>query len=520
MEYVDGVTLQQILASEAPLEMRRAREIAAQLLAGLGEIHAAGLVHRDLKPSNVMVTRTGRVVIIDLGLARAVEAGGASIAGTPAYMAPEQALGREIDARADLFSAGMILAEMVAPGGVADPASQRALWDSVRADPPRIPETPWSSVLERALRADPERRPASAGELLRMIETVSLRVDGSEDASPYPGLAAFTAENAKYFFGREAEVERMWRRLDRPHLQALIGPSGAGKSSFLRAGVIPAAPPGWRIVVAAPGARPFVNLARAPAPELGDERATVDDLLRFEDIDVAVALLGRWRARREQALVVVDQFEELFAQNPPEVRARFAELLARIPLQADAHVILSMRDDFFFQCASLVPLAPLFSEPFPLTAPSGQALRRAVVQPALECGYVFEDEALIDAILAEVEGERGALPLLAFAVAQLWARRDRERGLLTRAACEEIGGVAGALAQHAEATLERIGIERVPIVRELFRNLVTAHGTRAARDRAELLSVFAEGERAAVGDVLDALVDARLLTTYNVEETA
>ena len=82
-----------------------------------------------------------------------------------------------------------------------------------------------------------------------------------------------------------------------------------------------------------------------------------------------------------------------------------------------------------------------------------------------------------------VEGARAALPLLAFAVSRLWEKRDRERKLLTRAAYEEIGGVAGALAQHAEATLDRIGSERQGMVREIFRNLVTAEGTRAVTER-------------------------------------
>ena len=77
---------------------------------------------------------------------------------------------------------------------------------------------------------------------------------------------------------------------------------------------------------------------------------------------------------------------------------------------------------------------------------------------------------------AAVEGERGALPLLAFAVSRLWEKRDRERKLLTHEAYAEIGGVAGALARHAEATLERIGAERQGMVREIFRNLVTVAG--------------------------------------------
>ncbi|MCA1733890.1 MAG: WD40 repeat domain-containing protein, partial [Acidobacteria bacterium] len=106
---------------------------------------------------------------------------------------------------------------------------------------------------------------------------------------------------------------------------------------------------------------------------------------------------------------------------------------------------------------------------------------------------------------------------MAFAVAQLWERRDRERGLLTRGAYEEIGGVGGALAQHAEATMERIGVDRAPVVRELLRNLVTAQSTRATREREELLSVFPPGDRETVEGILDALVDARLLTAYETE---
>jgi hypothetical protein len=76
--------------------------------------------------------------------------------------------------------------------------------------------------------------------------------------------------------------------------------------------------------------------------------------------------------------------------------------------------------------------------------------------------------------------------LMAFAAASLWERRDRTQGLLTRNSYEAIGGVAGALAQHAEATLEKIGTDKLPLVRELFRNLVTAEGTRAVRDVDEM----------------------------------
>ncbi|MEJ2084597.1 MAG: hypothetical protein P8Y44_02830 [Acidobacteriota bacterium] len=159
-------------------------------------------------------------------------------------------------------------------------------------------------------------------------------------------------------------------------------------------------------------------------------------------------------------------------------------------------MLLSMRDDFLFHCTGQEALAPIYSELTPLKPLSGTALRRALVQPALKCGYRFEDDTLVDEMVAEVADERGALPLLAFAAARLWSLRDREQGLLTREAYEHIGGVGGALAQHAEQTLERIGHDQILTVREIFRNLVTAQGTRLARGRDELLSVFSAAQEA------------------------
>ena len=85
MEYVDGTTLQKILKERGPLELNEAREIASQFLAGLEAIHEAGLVHRDIKPENLMLTRTGRVVVMDFGIAKGLGDGKSGlVAGTPA----------------------------------------------------------------------------------------------------------------------------------------------------------------------------------------------------------------------------------------------------------------------------------------------------------------------------------------------------------------------------------------------------------------------------------------------------
>ena len=159
---------------------------------------------------------------------------------------------------------------------------------------------------------------------------------------------------------------------------ALGGASGAGKSSFLNAGLIPARPEGTRVLTAKPGPKPFSALAQALAEELSDEPNVVGEFLRFEEPEVALSLFERWRERHQGALLIVDQFEELFTQNPAQVQTSFAELLGRLPLDADTHVLLSMRDDFLFRCQEQSSLRPAFSDLTPLGTLSGSALRRAL----------------------------------------------------------------------------------------------------------------------------------------------
>ena len=379
-----------------------------------------------------------------------------------------------------------------------------------------------------------------------------------EERNPYPGLAAFTEADAEDFFGREAEAAALWRKITSRRLLAVIGPSGVGKSSLLRAGVAPRAPPGWRVVVFTPGEAPALSLARALAPDHAGDPAAMARLLGFSDADTVLAVVARWRGMFDEAVLVVDQFEELFTLNPPEVQASFIALLRRLVDAADIHLVLAMRDDYLYRCQDFDEIAPIFRELTPLPTPKPEGLRRALKEPAARKLYRFENELLVDRIVAEVDGERGALPMMAFAVHRLWEERDRERRELTEAAYERIGGVAGALARHADATLERIGPERRPIVRELFRNLVTSEGTRAIREVDELLEVFersalppvagekvrrsalppvasktlgvrrltshserserslsdSSNHRDAAKEVLDQLIDARLLTGY------
>src|SRR4029079_11866459 len=153
MERVYGRTLNKVMTAEGPLQPRRALVIARQLLDGVGHAHAQGLVHRDLKPDNIMLVDMGgweRAKIVDFGLVKLIgdaEAvmGGVKLTttglvfGTPAYMSPEQALGKPIDGRCDLYALATILFEMLTgrvPFDHPDPMMQMRM--QCKAPPPRL----------------------------------------------------------------------------------------------------------------------------------------------------------------------------------------------------------------------------------------------------------------------------------------------------------------------------------------------------------------------------------------------
>jgi serine/threonine protein kinase len=180
MEYVDGETLAQRIARDGPLDVAEALVIARQIVEGLGAAHERGVIHRDLKPHNVLLEAdTGRVVLMDFGLARMAELDGRSvegIAGTPEFMAPEQARGREVDGRADLYALGcvlyyMLVGEVVFPAEGAMAAALRHVEDPPPDVRSRRPEVPgWlAATIARLLEKPPERRFADARAVLAAL---------------------------------------------------------------------------------------------------------------------------------------------------------------------------------------------------------------------------------------------------------------------------------------------------------------------------------------------------------------
>ncbi len=342
--------------------------------------------------------------------------------------------------------------------------------------------------------------------------------DSLEETSPFPGLAPFTEERADDFFGRERECEAFLNRLRVTPLLAVVGPSGAGKSSFIRAGVVPGLPDGWSTILLRPGARPIDALsARLSAVGLDAARLAQD----LADTPSALGYLVRsWaQSRRTTVVLIVDQLEEIFTLcGDPGERELFAEALARAARSPDdpVRIVLTMRDDFLLRADAVPAFRTRLTHGLQLLAtPAPPDLRRILVEPLRRAGYQLDDPGLPDEIVEAVASRAGALPLLAFTAARLWELRDRRFRQIGYKAYRSLGGVAGALSQHAEATLLAMPPEEQRLVREVFRHAVTAHGTRAVLSRAELDQRLGGGAHA--GQVVDKLVDARLLVVAEGE---
>lgn len=187
MEYIDGKTLEDIVEREAPLDVERAITITCDVLDALGHAHSRGTVHRDVKPANVMLTKSGAVKVADFGIARVVDAvtritGTGLAVGTPGYMAPEQVLAQQVDARSDLYAVGCLLTELLT-GAVPFSGSTplNVMYWHVHQPPPkpseRNREVPpeLDAIVLKALAKDPGERPQDAAalrdSLKRWLET-------------------------------------------------------------------------------------------------------------------------------------------------------------------------------------------------------------------------------------------------------------------------------------------------------------------------------------------------------------
>jgi len=545
LEYLEGQTLKERIAAGA-VGPREAARLGIAITGALQEAHAQGVLHRDLKPANVLIPRDGRLRVLDFGLARATRkeqpapgateqgTAGSSWEGSPYYMSPEQWVDAADTPATDIWSLGLILHELATgrhPLG--DRTMNELVAQMLQPDPVRLGDLPaevpaplWE-VISRCLDKDPAGRP-SAAEVSEALEQVALRRRGGWDParqSPYRGLQPFNEEHADLFFGREAEVDAFVERLrDEPTI-AVVGPSGAGKSSFVRGGVIPRLRDqgAWDVLAIRPGDRPFQELARVitgldggsgsggQAAGASPDPAALARQLRDSPDRLSLELGVLSERRGCHLLLLLDQTEELFTLVEDEQeRAAFlaAVLAAADDPEEPVRVVLTVRDDFLFRLVEGTGKHAALDSVMILRTPGEQMLRQVLTRPLSAAGFRFEDPAMVEEIISSVRGEVASLPLLEFAARLLWERRDQAARLIPRAALRDIGGVAGALVNHADAVLEGLDRDGQALARQLLTRLVTAEGTRRILGREQVL----DGLPGEAGEVLDRLVRARLLT--------
>jgi class 3 adenylate cyclase len=343
-----------------------------------------------------------------------------------------------------------------------------------------------------------------------------------ETRNPYKGLRAFGESDAEDFFGREALTEHLVARLGDTRFLAVVGPSGSGKSSVVRAGLVPrlrqGALPGserWYVVEMFPGAYPLEELEAALLRTADTAPAGLLEQLEQDDRGLLRAVKRLLADEESELVLVVDQLEEVFTLVEDEARrTQFLALLERAvgDPHARLRVVVTLRADFYDRPLLYSGFAELLRDYVEALVPlRAEEFERAIAGPAERVGARFEPGLLAE-LVADVADEPGSLPLLQYALTELYERR--EGSTLTAEAYRAIGGVSGALAGRAEEIYNGLGERAQEAARQLFLRLVTlgegAEDTRRRVERTELASM--EVDQAALEEAIQEFGAWRLLS--------
>ena len=343
---------------------------------------------------------------------------------------------------------------------------------------------------------------------------------------PYRGLFHFGPGDAEYFFGRKSFIKTLFQATQTRNFIPLLGASGSGKSSVVFAGLVPKLQQEghWQFTHFRPGSDPFHALALALVPlyttnlnetERLAQARQLANYLRDGDISLAdVVAQIQQNYPSERVLVIADQFEELYTLCPDEtIRRNFLDKLTTFPFERVGMVlVLTMRADFLGNALSYRPFADVLQNTDLKLGPMNrEELTEVIEKPAQKLGVTFE-AGLVERILDDVESEPGNLPLLEFALTELWQRRQGKE--LTHLAYTEIGEVQGALARHANEEYDKLSEAQRKEVRRIFIQLVRpgegTEDTRRLATKAELGAVN--------WALVKQLADARLVVTSRSEE--
>ncbi|OYE04064.1 WD40 repeat domain-containing protein [Nostoc sp. 'Peltigera membranacea cyanobiont' 232] len=343
---------------------------------------------------------------------------------------------------------------------------------------------------------------------------------------PYQGLFHFGPNDAEFFFGREIFIEELYITTKTRNFIPVLGASGSGKSSVVLAGLVPKLEKEghWEFTHFRPGSDPFHVIALALVPLYTPDLDQTDQIAQARKMagylqDGSVPLSDVFAKIRQnhpnhRVLLIADQFEEIYTLcNNQEIRRKFLDCLLAsietpISLSSSATVLVAtMRADFLGNALSYRPFADVLQNADLKLGPMNRKeLTEVIEKPAQKLGVTFET-GLVERILKDVEDQPGNLPLLEFALTELWNKRSGK--LLTHKIYEEIGQVEGALARHADEKYGNLTDDEKEKVRRIFIQLVRpgegAEDTRRIAMKAEL------GEQS--WSLVKKLADARLVVT-------
>ncbi len=342
---------------------------------------------------------------------------------------------------------------------------------------------------------------------------------GGLSACPYQGLSTFQESDADFFFGRENATEELLAAVTQKPFVAIAGASGSGKSSVVFAGLLPRlrqSRDSWQIVSARPGRHPFDSLAEALASNWTS--AVIDpEHSRLKVLELAVklrqdgqtlcrAIASQTQTNSDRFLLVIDQFEELYTLCSPEDRQLFLDLLLNAVQFAPAFtLLLTLRADFYGEALCDRRLSDALQSGGYNLGPMNKAeLERAIVQPAAKKQVTLEP-GLADQLIQATAHQPGRLPLLEFALTELW--KQSQNGLLTHRAYQSIGGVEKALANHAEDVYAKLPSHQQQRIQQIFIQLVEP-GNQATRRTASRDEVGSDN-----WNLVSELASSRLVVT-------
>lgn len=354
-------------------------------------------------------------------------------------------------------------------------------------------------------------------EIDRLLEYLDQRAVPEPDLPcPYPGMRPFTAQDAHCFFGRDAELDDMVRRLRRGERELyVIGASGSGKSSLIAAGLAP------KLTRGVSGLAPFLVRSLRPGERpLTQLTDALED--RFVAPEIAVRNLLARHAPAASLLLVVDQLEELFVVASSEERHSFLVAVRALRTEPRCVLVFSLRADFygaFMESALWTDVEGRISR-IELGALRGESLRMIIERPARDVGVYLQPE-LVLRLLEDAAREPGALALLQEALFQLWGKR-RQR-LLALADYHALGddtrtGLAFAISEHADMALRRLTRAQATMALRILLRLVAFGEGRADTRRQQTHAALRSEEAADFEVVLQHLVDNRLVTVTGDEQ--